>query len=92
MVYEDRNQQRCLPSSTKEGLEIYVSTDESYGRQSKRNVSIHLLFPIRIAQPREKVAIEMQLGELQIKFNECPNMEYLKVVLGVLMGASKPIC
>lgn len=46
--------------------------------------------PIRAAQP--KAAIEMQLGELQIKFNESPDAEQLKVVLTALMDANKPVC
>lgn len=37
--------------------------------------------PIRMAQPKEKAAIEMQFGDLQIKFNESPDAEQLKVVL-----------
>lgn len=36
--------------------------------------------PIRVAQPKEKAAIEMQFGDLQIKFNESPDAEQLKVV------------
>lgn len=37
--------------------------------------------PIRIPQPKEKAAIEMQLGDLWIKFNEHPDADQLKVVL-----------
>lgn len=48
--------------------------------------------PIRTAQSREKAAIEMQLGELQIKFNEKPDAEQLKVVLSALTGVNKPVC
>ncbi len=48
--------------------------------------------PIRVAQPKEKATIEMQLGALQIKFNESPDTEQLKVVLDVLMGVNKPVC
>ena len=48
--------------------------------------------PIRVAQPKEKAAIEMQFGDLQIKFNENPDAEQLKVVLATLMGANKPVC
>ena len=40
--------------------------------------------PIRVAQPKEKAAIEMQFGDLQIKFNESPDTEQLKVVLATL--------
>lgn len=36
--------------------------------------------PICVAQPKEKAAIEMQFGDLQIKFNESPDAEQLKVV------------
>lgn len=46
--------------------------------------------PIRAAQ--SKASVEVRLGELQIKFNENPNAEQLKVVLTDLMGANKPIC
>ena len=48
--------------------------------------------PIRTAQSKEKAAIEMQLGELQIRFNESPDTEQLKVVLAALTGANKPVC
>ena len=48
--------------------------------------------PIRPAPLREKAAIEMQLGELQIRFNENPDAEQLKVVLAALTGANKPVC
>lgn len=48
--------------------------------------------PIRVAQPTEKAAIEMQFGDLQIKFNETPDTEQLKVVLTTLMVANKPAC
>ena len=34
----------------------------------------------------------MQFGDLQIKFNESPDTEQLKVVLATLMGANKPVC
>ena len=40
--------------------------------------------PVRVAQPKEKAAIEMQFGDLQIKFNESPDTEQLKVVLATL--------
>ena len=50
------------------------------------------IVPIRMAQPKEKAAIEMQLGDLQIKFNESPDTEQLKVVLGFLKGINKPVC
>ena len=48
--------------------------------------------PIRVAQPKEKAAIEMQFGDLQIKFNESTDTEQLKVVLATLMGINKPVC
>ena len=48
--------------------------------------------PIRTARSKEKAAIEMQLGELQIRFNESPDSEQLKVVLATLMGGNKPVC
>ena len=48
--------------------------------------------PIRMARPKEKATNEMQLGDLQIKFNESPDAEQLKVILDVLMGANKPVC
>lgn len=47
---------------------------------------------IRTPQSKEKAAIEMQLGELQIRFNESPDTEQLKAVLGALMSASNPAC
>ncbi len=48
--------------------------------------------PIRTTQPKEKAAIEMQLGELQIRLNESPDTEQLKFVLAALTGANKPVC
>lgn len=50
------------------------------------------VIPIRAVQPREQAAIEMQLGDLQIKFHESPNVEQLKVVFATLMGGNKPVC
>ena len=41
------------------------------------------VIPIRTAQ--SKASIEMQLGELQIKFNENPDAEQLTVLLTALM-------
>lgn len=46
--------------------------------------------PVRAAQ--SKAFVEMQLGELLIKFNESPDAEQLKVVLTALMNANKPVC
>ena len=54
--------------------------------------SLSAVVPIRVAQPKEKAAIEMQFGDLQIKFNESPDAEQLKVVLTTLMGTNKPVC
>ena len=48
--------------------------------------------PIRVAQPKEKAAIEMHFGDLQIKFNESTDTEQLKVVLATIMGINKPVC
>ena len=48
--------------------------------------------PIRTVRPREKAAVEMQLGELQIRFNEKPDAEQLKVVLAALASANNPLC
>lgn len=46
--------------------------------------------PIRVAQA--KASVEMQFGELQIKFSGNPDTEQLKVVLEALVGASKQLC
>ena len=54
--------------------------------------SLSAVVPIRVAQPKEKAAIEMQFGDLQIKFNESTDTEQLKVVLATLMGTNKPVC
>ena len=54
--------------------------------------SLSAVVPIRVAQPKEKAAIEMHFGDLQIKFNESPDAEQLKVVLTTLMGINKPVC
>ena len=58
-------------------------------REPSQSVAV---VPIRMARPKEKATIEMQLGDLQIKFNESPDAEQLKVILDVLMGANKPVC
>ena len=50
------------------------------------------IVPIRMPQAKDKAAIEMQLGDLQIKFNENPDAEQLKIVLAALMDANKPVC
>lgn len=48
--------------------------------------------PVCVAEPKEKAAIEMQLGDLRIKFHENPDAEQLKIVLATLVGANKPVC
>lgn len=50
------------------------------------------IVPIRMPQAKDKATIEMQLGDLQIKFNENPDAEQLKIVLTTLMGTNKPVC
>ena len=35
---------------------------------------------------------EIQLGELQIRFNESPDAEQLKVALAAFTDANKPVC
>ena len=61
----------------------------SHPRETDQSTAV---VPIRTARSKEKAAIEMQLGELQIRFNESPDTEQLKVVLAVLTGANKPVC
>lgn len=46
--------------------------------------------PIRAAQP--KATMEIQLGELQIKFNGNPDAEQLKIILHALVSAGKAVC
>ena len=48
--------------------------------------------PNRTAQPNKKTTIEMQLEDLQVKFNESPTAEQLKVVLSILLDANQPVC
>lgn len=62
------------------------------GEKKKEASQPTAVVPIRTSQPKEKAAIEMQLGELQIRFNESPDTEQLKAVLGALMSASDPVC
>lgn len=62
------------------------------GEKKKEASQPTAVVPIRTPQPKAKAAIEMQLGELQIRFNESPNTEQLKAVLGSLMSASNPVC
>ena len=61
------------------------------GASGEASVSAAVV-PIRMAQPKGRTAIEMQLGALQIKFNEIPDAEQLKIVLDALMGGNKPVC
>ena len=44
--------------------------------ETSRSVAV---VPIRTAQPNKKAIIEMQLGDLQIKFNESPTAEQLRL-------------
>lgn len=62
------------------------------GSKPRETAQSTVVVPIRTAQAKEKAAIEMQLGELQIRFNESPDTEQLKVVLAALTGANKPVC
>ena len=62
------------------------------GEKKKEASQSTAVVPIRPPQPKEKAAIEMQLGELQIRFNESPDTEQLKAVLGALMSASNSVC
>ena len=65
-----------------------VVEDGALGEKSQSATIV----PIRTAQPKEKATIEIQLGDLQIKFNERPDAERLKVVLAALMNANKSVC
>ena len=62
------------------------------GEKKKEASQCSAVVPIRTPQPKEKAAIEMQLGELQIRFNENPDAEQLKVILASLMSANNPVC
>lgn len=55
--------------------------------RASEETSRSAVVPIRVAQPKEKAAIEMQFGDLQIKFNESTDAEQLKVVLATLKEA-----
>ncbi|MBP3698356.1 MAG: hypothetical protein J6J01_02565 [Oscillospiraceae bacterium] len=57
--------------------------------ETSRSVAV---VPIRTAQPNKKATIEMQLGDLQVKFNESPTAEQLKVVLSILLDANQSVC
>lgn len=63
--------------------------DGSEPKEALQSTSVILIGTV---QPREKAAVEMQLGELQIRFNESPGAEQLKIVMDSLMGANKPVC
>ena len=62
------------------------------GEKKKEASQSSAVVPIRSPHPKEKAAIEMQLGELQIRFNESPDAEQLKVILASLMSANNPVC
>ena len=62
------------------------------GSDPRETAQSTAVVPIRTAQSGEKAAIEMQFGELQIRFNEIPDSEQLKVVLAALVSANKPVC
>ena len=62
------------------------------GSNPRETTQSTAVVPIRAARSKEKAAIEMQLGELQIRFNENPDAEQLKIVLAALTGANKPVC
>lgn len=65
-----------------------VMEDGESGETSQSSSSV----PIRMPQAKDKATIEMQLGDLQIKFNESPDAEQLKIVLATLMGTNKLVC
>ena len=69
-----------------------VIEDNKLTSKAREVSSSAAVIPIRAARPKEKAIIEMQLGDLQIKFNEDPDAEQLKVVLKALMDANKPVC
>ena len=70
MVHKLGDKQGHVLPSAQEGTGTYVSKDGGYGsRCIRRNISI-CCCPHSVAQPKEKAAIEMQFGGLQIKFNE----------------------
>lgn len=62
------------------------------GSDPRETAQSTVVVPIRAAQSREKAAIEIQLGELQIRFNESPDAEQLKVALAAFTDANKPVC
>ena len=69
-----------------------VIEDNKLTSKAREVSSSAAVIPIRAARPKEKAIIELQLGDLQIKFNEDPDAEQLKVVLKALMDANKPVC
>ena len=62
------------------------------GSDQRETAQSTVVVPIRAAQSREKAAIEIQFGELQIRFNESPDAEQLKVALAAFTDANKPVC
>lgn len=62
------------------------------GSDPRETAQSTVVVPIRAAQSREKAAIEIQLGALQIRFNESPDAEQLKVALAAFTDANKPVC
>ena len=62
------------------------------GSDPRETAQSTVVGPIRAAQSREKAAIEIQLGALQIRFNESPDAEQLKVALAAFTDANKPVC
>ena len=68
-----------------------MENTEKNGVSGEMSRSIAVV-PIRTAQPNKKATIEMQLGDLQVKFNESPTAEQLKVVLSILLDANQSVC
>ena len=93
MVHKLGDKQGHVLPSAQEGTGIYVSKHGgTEGGAPGETSGSATVVPIRVTQPKEKAAIEMQFGDLQIKFNESPDEEQLKVVLAALMGINKPVC
>ena len=68
-----------------------MENTEKNGVSGEMSRSIAIV-PVRTAQPNKKATIEMQLGDLQVKFNESPTAEQLKVVLRILPDTNQPVC
>ena len=63
------------------------------GNDEERNPSQPAaIVPVHVGQPREKAVMEIQFGDLQIKFNGSPNSEQLKIVLESLMSRNPSAC